>query len=157
MPIVNWLLMLAPIGLVLGFGTSSNLAAAYGVAVTTTMVITTVLALVVARRRWHWSLWAAGALRFGERFTRIVAHYGFMEQPNMRRLLDQMRMRGVHVDIDRATFFLGRETLLATGRDGMALWRERLFATMTRNAQRATAFFGIPPERVVELGSQIEF
>jgi len=61
-PTINWLLMLATVGLVLGFRTSSSLAAAYGIAVTTTMVITTLLAFFVTRRLWHWNLWAAGAV-----------------------------------------------------------------------------------------------
>ena len=54
------------------------------------------------------------------------------------------------------TYFLGTETLLATDRPGLPLWRERLFVLMSRNALRATTFFGIPPERVVELGMQVE-
>ena len=54
------------------------------------------------------------------------------------------------------TFYLGRETLLATGRPGMALWRERLFAFMSRNAQRPTLYFEIPPDRVFEIGVQVE-
>src|SRR5262249_54071262 len=61
-PEINWLLMLATVGLVFGFRSSTNLAAAYGIAVTTTMVITTVLAYVVARERWGWSAWRAGAV-----------------------------------------------------------------------------------------------
>jgi KUP system potassium uptake protein len=58
--------------------------------------------------------------------------------------------------MNSTTFFLGRETLIASSRPGMAIWRERLFALMSRNAQRATAYFRIPPNRVVELGTQIE-
>ena len=61
-PEINWMLMIATVGLVFGFRTSTNLAAAYGMAVTTTMVITTLLAYVVARERWHWSVWRAGAV-----------------------------------------------------------------------------------------------
>ncbi len=61
-PEINWLLMIATVGLVFGFRTSTNLAAAYGMAVTTTMVITTLLAYFVARERWHWSVWRAGAV-----------------------------------------------------------------------------------------------
>ena len=56
----------------------------------------------------------------------------------------------------RLTFFLGRETLIVTTAPGMALWREHLFVLMARNAVRATAFFRLPPERVVELGVQVE-
>jgi KUP system potassium uptake protein len=62
----------------------------------------------------------------------------------------------VSLDSDHTTFFLGRETLLATNRPGMAIWRERLFSWMTRNAQAAPLFFRLPPNRVVELGAQIE-
>jgi KUP system potassium uptake protein len=54
------------------------------------------------------------------------------------------------------TYFLGRETIIASGGPGMALWREKLFAIISRNATTATAYFGIPPDRVVELGEQIE-
>jgi KUP system potassium uptake protein len=67
-----------------------------------------------------------------------------------------LRVHGLHVDLDTTTFFLGRETLLATAKPGMALWRERLFVLMSSNAMRATTFFRIPPERVVELGMQLE-
>ena len=63
---------------------------------------------------------------------------------------------GPALDVAHTTFFLGVETLLSTEREGMGRWRERLFALMSRNAQRATTFFRIPPERVVELGMQIE-
>ena len=56
----------------------------------------------------------------------------------------------------RTTFFLGRETLIPSSRPGMALWREHVFAVMSRNARPATSFFGLPPNRVVELGAQIE-
>ncbi|RYZ77320.1 MAG: hypothetical protein EOP05_02220 [Proteobacteria bacterium] len=54
------------------------------------------------------------------------------------------------------TFFLGRETLIATDRPGMAIWREHLFSFMSRNAQRATAFFNIPADQVIEVGIQVE-
>ncbi|MDX2055129.1 MAG: potassium transporter Kup [Polyangiaceae bacterium] len=280
-PIINWMLMLSTIALVLGFRSSSNLAAAYGVAVTLNMVITTLLAYVVARKLWHWKLLPALAVstifllpelvfassnlakvvdggwfpllvgavlftlfttwrrgreilseRFKERvvplddffelmrveravrvpgmavfmagssdgappallhnllhnrivhehvvlltihtekvarvpqaeratleelpsgFCRVVARYGFMESPDVPALLNQLEIP--HYALDYVTFFLGRETVLPTHRPGMALWRERLFAFLTRNAQTATAFFGIPPGRVVEIGAQIE-
>jgi KUP system potassium uptake protein len=60
------------------------------------------------------------------------------------------------MDLDDVTYFLGRETLIVTRRKGMATWREHLFVLMARNAVRATAFFRLPPERVVELGVQVE-
>jgi KUP system potassium uptake protein len=280
-PIVNWLLMVAAIAAVFGFGSSSGLAAAYGVAVTLDMTITTLLAYVVARTQWGWRVgpallvtlpllslelvflgsnltkvahggWfplAVGALMFTvfttwrrgrqllfdkikertvpledffelmvvERparvpgtavyltgndsgtppallqgflhmravhdrvllltiitekiariplkdrvkieelpngFWRAVAHYGFMETPNVPELLEHAKFSGYSLEF--TTFFLGRETVLPTANPGMALWRERLFAFLTRNAQPATAFFGIPPSRVMEIGSQIE-
>jgi KUP system potassium uptake protein len=58
--------------------------------------------------------------------------------------------------LEHTTFFLGRETLLASEKQGMAIWRERLFAFLARNAQPATLFFGIPTDRVLEIGTQIE-
>jgi KUP system potassium uptake protein len=280
-PIVNWLLMISAVAVVWGFGSSSGLAAAYGVAVTMDMTITTLLAYVVARLQWRWSLpvalgvtipllcleltflgsnlakllhggWfplAVGAVMFtvfttwrrgrqllfdkikertvpledffelmiverparvpgtavyltgndsgtppallqgflhmravhdrvllltiitqqtarvplAERvrieelpngFWRAVARYGFMETPNVPELLQHAKFSGYSLEF--TTFFLGRETVLPTKNPGMALWRERLFAFLTRNAQPATAFFGIPPSRVMEIGSQIE-
>jgi KUP system potassium uptake protein len=281
---INWALMLGCIAIVLGFRTSSNLAAAYGVAVTSTMVITTVLFYVVARERWRWNALAAAALAgiflivdlafFGaniikvaqggwlplllaglvytvmvtwKRGRRLLAerilsearpledflreslrkpvtrvpgtaifmngtasktpaalrhnlehnkvlhervvfvtvktqpvphvseaervqveelgggcyrvrvHYGFMEDPNIPEALTTAAARGFPVlKPAEATYFLGRETIIATRRPGMALWQERLFAFIARNATTATAYFGIPPDRVVELGEQIE-
>ncbi len=280
-PTINWLLMLATLALVFGFKSSSALAAAYGVAVTLNMMITTLLAYVVARQRWKWSVFAAGGVsivflvpeatfassnlakiadggwfplavgvllftvfttwrkgrellsqRFRERvvplddfyelmrveiparvpgtavfmtgtsdgtppallhnflhnrvvhehvvlltimtesvarvapaervrveelpdgFRRAVARYGFMETPDIPTLLERPELKDY--SIDYVTFFLGRETVLPTKQPDMALWRERLFAFLSRNAQPATAFFGIPPSRVVEIGAQIE-
>ena len=85
---------------------------------------------------------------------RMVARYGFTETPDVPALLRQSGLPGYMAD--HTTFFLGRETVLATRRAGMALWREKLFAYLSRNAQPATAFFGIPPERVIEIGAQVE-
>lgn len=279
-PSVNWALMAATIGLVLGFRSSSNLAAAYGIAVTTTMVITTLLAWVVARHRWNWNpaaalaltafflvvdlaffsanivkvaqggwfpllaaglifllmtTWQAGrsllARRIGELivpidefframeaqkatrvpgaavymtsnptgtppalmqnllhqhavheqvllltivmeetprveenqrvevedlgcgFVRIRAHYGFMEDPDVLKLL--ARTDAPSQPIGDTTFFLGRETVVAGGQ-GMSRWRARLFGRLVRNSTQATAFFNVPPNSVVEVGSQIE-
>jgi KUP system potassium uptake protein len=282
-PSVNWLLMLATIGLVLSFRTSSNLAAAYGVAVTTTMLITTLLASVVAYRLWKWPLWvviletacflavdiaffganmvklllggwiplAMGAfvyiqmatwkkgrdilaarlqkdafpfvrfvenvkpdspprvpgtaifmardaeatpsallhnlkhnkvlheqvllltvlteeipqvpkedrlqlLDMGKGFYQVIAHYGFMQYPGVPDVLDGLRAKGLDLDLMRTSFFLSRETLIPSKRPGMALWREKLFALMSRNALRPTDFFRIPANRVVELGMQVK-
>ena len=81
---------------------------------------------------------------------------GFMEDPDVPESLRLARARGLPLDIDDLTYFLGRETIIVTRRKGMAIWRERLFVLMARNAVRATAFFRLPPERVVELGVQVE-
>jgi KUP system potassium uptake protein len=282
-PAVNWVLMVATIGLVLAFRTSSNLAAAYGIAVTMTMLITTLLAFVVAYRRWKWPLWAACAVTvmflivdvsffganmvkvfqggwfplaagafvyllmstwkrgrdilatrlakdafpfaqfventrpdsphrvpgtaifmardaqatpaallhnlkhnkvlhekvvlltvvteeipqvpkedrlelesLGKGFYKVIAHYGFMQFPGVPDVLDSLRARGVDLDLMRTSFFLSRETLIPSKRPGMALWREKLFAVMSRNALRPTDFFRIPANRVVELGVQVK-
>jgi KUP system potassium uptake protein len=282
-PSVNWALMVACIGLVLGFRNSSNVAAAYGVAVTTTMVVTTLLMCVVERERWHWPLWGAlaftaffltidlaffsanivkiphggwfplvvGAVVFtlmttwkagrqllagrlnertlpiqlfvedvsksathrvqgtavfmygnrdgtppallhsikhyqvlhqtlvflsvetqevphvdpaqrlevtdlGAGFFRIVLSYGFMEDPNVPEALSLVKVPGLDLRPARTSYFLGRETLIPSRRPGLAFWREQLFALMSRNARTATSFFGLPPNRVVELGAQIE-
>ncbi|HXF94889.1 MAG TPA: potassium transporter Kup [Gemmatimonadales bacterium] len=282
-PGVNWALMLVTCALVLGFRTSSNMAAAYGVAVSSEMVITTVLLYVLSREAWGWSraragllagaffavdlaFWIANAVkvphggwfpivvgvvvytlmttwkrgreilskrmqeksvplkllmadlaaeppirvpgtaifmygttdgtppalvhnlahnkvlheqvvfltvitedvphvsaaervtvkRLGKGFSQVTARYGFMEDPDINEVLEACRAKSLDIRIEGATFFLGRETLIATERPGMARWRERLFAFMSRNALRATAFFKIPPNQVFEVGAQVE-
>jgi KUP system potassium uptake protein len=281
-PAINWGLMLSCIGLVLGFHSSSNLAAAYGVAITITMVITSVLFFVLVRNHWKWSLpiavgvsalflivdlsffganvlklthggwfplvvaggvyllmatWRQGrflvtqrlrqrliplelylaellsqppvrvpgvavfmssnlvgtpqALRhnvthnkilhetvvilivetaevprvppsqqveleeIGEGFWRVVLRYGFMDEPDIPRALADMREPRLVFGSD-ISYFLGRETLIPTDHPGMMLWRERMFVWMSRNAQTATHFFRLPPERVMEVGVQVE-
>jgi len=280
---INWVLFAATIGLVLGFESSSSLAAAYGVAVVTTMAITTVFAYVVMRERWRWpwlvavsiaaGLWvidfsflSANAMKIphggwfplvigavgyvvmstwrrgrellaerlrerslpfdefrrrcaadppadvrgtaiyltsnprdippmilhnlqhnrvlhervvfmtfvteehprlpreerlqiqplGERFYRVVAHYGFMEEPSVYHVIARCTEAGLPLDIESTTFFLGRETLLATEDPEMPIWREKLFALLSRNTAGVTRSLKIPSERIVELGAQIE-
>ena len=282
-PQVNWALMVSTILIVIGFGSSNALAAAYGIAVTMTMVITAVLLHVIMIERWHWptplafcvtavfltvdltffganllkiaqggwlpiligtcvftlmTTWKTGRRIVAERLTAraipidhfmsvivaappvrvpgtavfmtaqprgtppALAHnlrhnkvmheyvviltvttapvpyvtaqeqitvdnlgygvytmrlvYGFMQDPNVPDALRAAQSRGLDIDADDVTYFLGRETILVTHRRGMAIWREKLFVLMTRNAVRATAFFRLPPERVVELGVQVE-
>ena len=282
-PTVNWALMFGCIAIVVGFRTSSNLAAAYGVAVTSTMVITTILFYVVARERWEWSRLAAGSLalfflvidlsffganiikvahggwfplllaavifiimmtwkkgrsilseriqsdsqpledflneiervppvrvsgtaifmngnatrtppalihnlehnkvlhqrvlfltvktrlipyvedqeRFelepiGNGFYRLKVFYGYMEDPEIPRVLENVKAPGFKFNPEDTTYFLGRETIMASKRPGMAIWREKIFALISRNATSATAYFCLPPDRVVELGSQVE-
>lgn len=282
-PFLNWILLICTIWLVISFRTSSNLAAAYGVAVTATMVITTLLAYFVARRHWGWkriptmalvsvfcfidisfflanvvkvedggwfpllvgaliylcmSTWQTGRaivaarmrkaalpfdtfvknvdrtnpirvpgvaiymtsdpestppalihnlkhnkilhekmalltiitrdhpyVRHKERskvsllapgIYRIVSSYGFMQTPNIFEILEAASKQGFEYNFEDITFFLGRETILPSQTPGMAIWREHLFAFMLRNAQRATAFFQVPPDQVIEVGIQVE-
>lgn len=93
-------------------------------------------------------------LGFG--FYRMTLHYGFMENIDVPAALKRLKVDGRGFEELDTTYFLGRETLIASKRPGMALWRERLFAWMSRTEGRATSFFQIPPGRVVELGIQIE-
>jgi len=113
----------------------------------------------------------------GQGFYQVVAHYGFMETPDVPAVLQALgrtdgNRRPVGMKLMETTFYLGRETLIATTSkrrgavpppDGaaavprMASWRKKLFILMTRNARSATVFFGLPPNRVVELGAQIQF
>jgi KUP system potassium uptake protein len=92
----------------------------------------------------------------GHGFYRIVAHYGFMEEPNVPYILALAREKGLDFELAETGFFLGRERLVADRHPLMPIWREKLFSFMTRNAVGATAFFHIPSEQVVELGSQVE-
>jgi len=92
----------------------------------------------------------------GHNLFNVRVQYGFMDDPDVPSALLQARQQGLPIDPDDVTYFLGRETIIVTRRKGMAIWREKLFVLMSRNAVRATAFFRLPPERVVELGVQVE-
>jgi KUP system potassium uptake protein len=282
LPAINWLLLVTIIALVVGFGSSSNLAAAYGIAVTGTMLITNLLAYVVARNEWGWKLWQAGLcvlpfvvidLAFfsanstkiaaggwfplvfgfivfvmlttwkrgrellhdklgqdsidlapfikslalggtarvpgtavfmtgrpqgvpramlhslkhykvlhermviatirvsdvphvseddrveicplGESFWQITIHYGFKDEPDIPAALARCARSGLEFEMMDTSFFLGRETLIPRFGGQMVYWRVLLFSVMFRNASSLTAFFKIPTNRVVELGSQI--
>jgi KUP system potassium uptake protein len=283
LPAANFGLMVATVALVLAFQKSGALAAAYGIAVTMTMIITTLLAYVVARRLWRWSRplallvtglfliadlgffganvvkvaqggWVPlliGAIVFlvfrtwwegredlaqrrrsgllpldlflrdpslgrtprvpgtavfmtgdpagiplallhnlkhnrvlhdrvalltvasedvphvspaerlaiedlGAGFHRLTARYGFMENPSALDILETARRQGFATNLAETSFFLGRETLVPARKPTMPFWRRMLFSFLSRNSLGATAFFGIPPNRVVELGEQIE-
>ena len=283
-PFINWMLLALVIALVVGFGSSERLAAAYGVAVTGTMMIDTLLVSVVLFTAWRWNPLAAGALSLGllvvdfaffsanatkiphggwfplamglvifvllmtwkrgrallaaslrkdampidlflrsssssrihrvpgtaifmtgttevvppallhnlkhnkvlhernalltvliedvpfvaeerrleivplaEGFFRAILRYGFMDQPNVPAALARNGpAKGFVVDIMTTSFFLGRETIVPSETPGMAFWREQVFAWMSRNATSAMDFFGIPTNRVIELGTQVE-
>jgi KUP system potassium uptake protein len=92
----------------------------------------------------------------GNGFFRVEAAYGFMQTPNVLEITGRSRALGVPINERDTSYFLGRETLLTTGRSKMARWRKALFAFLSRNARPATAYFRLPPNRVVELGTQIE-
>jgi KUP system potassium uptake protein len=88
---------------------------------------------------------------------RVKAFYGFMQTPNVEEIRARCVEAGVRTRRMETTYYLGREQLIPVGSSGMARWRKGVFAIMARNARSATQYFGIPPNRVVELGAQIEF
>jgi len=92
----------------------------------------------------------------GAGVSNVLVRYGFMQNPDVPEALALAKARGLEVDDEDITFFLGRETILVSDHPGMAKWRESLFVFMSKNAVRATAFFRLPPNRVVELGVQVE-
>jgi KUP system potassium uptake protein len=92
----------------------------------------------------------------GHGFHRVIATYGFMQTPNIPEILEIATMMGLEVDVYSTTFYVGRETLLSTGEAKMSRWRKGLFAFLSRNAWNVSTYFNIPPNRVVELGSQVE-
>jgi KUP system potassium uptake protein len=281
-PSVNWALLILVLLLVLGFRESTNLAAAYGIAVTGTMFITTCLLAILAVTVWRWNRWLAGGVfglflavdgaffasnltkipdggwfplvvgfiafvllttwaagrrlmrerlaegampmsvfiasagqtatrvpgtavfmaaspdgvphallhnlkhnrvlhqrsviltvtvenvpqvdsaarvevrDLGDGFWRLILRYGFMEEVDVPAELARIDACGDPFRMIETSFFLGRQTLVASERPGMALWREQLFAWMVRNAESAMDFFKLPTNRVVELGSQVE-
>jgi KUP system potassium uptake protein len=92
----------------------------------------------------------------GQGFHRVVAKYGFMQTPSVPEVIEIASEAGLELDVYSTTFYLGRETLLSSGPAKMASWRKALFAFLTRNAWNVSTYFGIPPDRVVELGSQVQ-
>ncbi|HEY9449876.1 MAG TPA: potassium transporter Kup [Gemmatimonadaceae bacterium] len=95
--------------------------------------------------------------QLGEGFWRIIAGYGFMQSPKVREVMECCEPQGIKIRPSDTSYYLGREQLIPTGHTEMARWRKKLFVVMARNARAATEFFGLPPNRVVELGAQIEF
>ena len=89
-------------------------------------------------------------------FYRIIARFGFMETPNVPALLLRARDEGLVCEPTTTSYYLGRETLLTSGKSKMSRWRKALFSFVSRNALPATSYFGIPPGRVVELGMQVD-
>ena len=89
-------------------------------------------------------------------FWRVIARYGFMETPNVPEIMKRAAAQGLATYRGRTSYFLGRETFVATGRSKLPRWRRGLFMFLARNARSPTEFFGIPANEVVELGAQIE-
>jgi len=92
----------------------------------------------------------------GFHFWKLQAHYGFIEDPDVPALLETCGERGLEFDMMDTSFFVSRETLIATVTPGMALWREQVFVALSKMAVKATDFFHVPTNRVVELGTQVE-
>ena len=92
----------------------------------------------------------------GQGILRVSAYHGFAEQPDIPAAIAILHQKYPWADPNRVTYFMSRQTILATDKPGMAIWREKLFALLLRNTQTPIAFFNLPPNRVVELGSQVE-
>lgn len=90
-----------------------------------------------------------------EGFYRVRAYYGFMEKPGIDEIIKGINERGVKVDINKTTFYLGREIIIPEAISDMSRWREKIFVFMSKNSQRATEFFKLPPDRVYEVGTQV--
>jgi KUP system potassium uptake protein len=86
----------------------------------------------------------------------VIVHYGFMEDPDMMHVIKLLAERGLRLDVNETTFFLGKTTIARAERRGLFTWRRDLFRWMQRNAPSAAEYFNLPPDRVVELGTQIK-
>lgn len=89
-------------------------------------------------------------------FFRVIAHFGFMETPIIGEIIECCAMKDFVIEEQKTSFFLGRETIICTGKPGMARWREHLFVAMSHHAQRPAEFFKLPVNRTIELGGRVE-
>ena len=96
------------------------------------------------------------ARELGSGFWQIEAHFGFAQTPNVPRELQRAKIPGLELDPSEISFFVGRANVKSSPRPGMARWRERLYSALTRVATRSPDFFRIPPDRVIELGTEVE-
>ena len=87
---------------------------------------------------------------------RVIVNMGFMESPNVPKMLKDAERAGLSVSTDTAAYFLARDDIVIRSPRGMARWRKRLFLFLARNAEYAAARFGIPPTRIMEVGGQVE-
>jgi KUP system potassium uptake protein len=92
-----------------------------------------------------------------DRYHRVLVRFGFMDNPNLRAALRILPNRGIDLDIDKTTFFVGRRSLVASRTFGLSYWRDRIYLYMARNAQWIIDYFNLPPDRVFEIGAQIKF
>jgi KUP system potassium uptake protein len=90
-----------------------------------------------------------------EGFYKVTATFGFMEVPTIQAVVEAAKSKGFIIDVDRSTFFLGRETLVRANK-GLSRWREAAFIAMSKNAQNAAQFFRLPSSRTIEIGKQVE-
>jgi KUP system potassium uptake protein len=92
----------------------------------------------------------------GQGIVRVVASYGFQEQPDVPAALRLAAAQGLDIDPEQASYFLGHVTLNPVDSEGMALWRKKLFAFMSKNSFRASTYLGVPSDRVIEVGTQVD-
>ena len=92
----------------------------------------------------------------GQGIFQVIARYGFMQTPHVPSVMEACKKSGIQYELNSTSYYLGRETLLTNGKAKMSRWRKALFAFVSRNARPATAYFGLPPNRVVELGMQVD-
>ena len=95
--------------------------------------------------------------RLADGFYLVLVRYGFMDRTDLRAVMRILQNKHLKIDIDDTSFFIESDTLLPRQSVGMSLWRDRLYLLMRRNSERATKYFNIPPERVLEIGEQIKF
>jgi KUP system potassium uptake protein len=93
----------------------------------------------------------------GGGFHQVIAHYGYMQSPDVPEILRLCAAKGLQVDPMRASYYLGRETVILSAQPGLARWRKRLFLFLFTNARSVTPTFHLPPNRVIEIGAEIEF
>jgi KUP system potassium uptake protein len=86
----------------------------------------------------------------------VIASFGFMENPNINEVIRAAGEKGLVIHRDKTTFFVGKERIMVTARAGMAIWREHLFAFLSKNAENAADFFQLPPDRVYEVSQVVE-
>jgi KUP system potassium uptake protein len=111
--------------------------------------------LTESKPRVHWPE-LMSVVREGDNFWRVTARYGFMQRPDIPRLLEEANQRGCQVRLDDVTYYVGHENILHSRHNAtLPHWQERLFAAMVRNASHVTDYFRLPSEQVVEIGRQI--